>query len=342
MNTASEYKIENVELEITNICKHRCPYCYVGDVTHEEDMCCSDYNTICKIIDKLNEYGTKVIALLGGDPVQHPKIMDIIHYIKENTPISVSIMSNTLDFGDISPEKVAKCIDNIDFTLHGRNAVEHESFCGGSSGLYDDIMSKLRRYIASGVNVNIAINVIPSNYNLIYEMVESVISNDVKFTTLLLQRILPLGRAKDSTSYDLNADQIKVALEQIACAETDFGIEISFEDPFPLCYVPSEYHKYMKGCPEGINRIPIRGNGLISSCGAVGDTVCGNILTDSYEEIWIKNQRFCEFRMGSFLTNERCANCEYKKECRGGCPVRYMISEKNGEPFWKKFEYNGI
>lgn len=343
MNTdIEEYRIENVELEITNACSHKCPYCYIGDVINKEDIYYSDFSTICEIVDKLNEYGAKVIALLGGDPVRHPRIMDIIRYIKKNTSIAVSIMSNTLDFGDISVDEVAKYIDNIDFTLHGKDAVEHEKFCGGHPGLYDDVMSKLRRYIACGVNVNIAINIIPSNFDKIYEMVESVIKNDVKFTTLLLQRILPLGRAKDSVSYDLDAEKIKTVFEQITRAEKDFDIGISFEDPFPWCYVPPEYHKYMKGCPEGINRMPIRGNGLVSSCGALGDAALGNILTDSYEKIWLMSRRFCEFRSGSFLTNEKCVDCEYKKECRGGCPVRYIISEKMGEPFWKKFENHGI
>lgn len=340
MVNSAAYRIENVELEITNLCSHRCPYCYVGDVTHWEEVYFSDYDTVCRIIDKLSEYGTKVIALLGGDPIHHPRIIDIIQYIKNNTSIAVSVMSNTLDFGDVSVEKMAQFIDNIDFTLHGRNAVEHESFCKGHPGLYDDIMSKLSKYIACGVNVNIAINIIPSTYNIIYEMVEAVISNGVHFSTLLLQRILPLGRAKDAVIYDLNAEQIQVAFEQISRVETDFGVEISFEDPFPLCYVPTEYHRYMKGCPEGINRMPVRGDGNISCCGAVGDASLGNILTDSYEEIWINNSRFCEFRSGRFLVNERCINCKYKMECRGGCPVRYMISEENGEPFWKKFENN--
>lgn len=332
------YKIENVELEITNVCSHRCPYCYVGDLAREEDVYFSDYATVCKIIDKLHEYGAKMIAILGGDPIHHPRIVDIIRYIKSNTSIAVSVMSNTLEFDNITVEEMARFIDNIDFTLHGRNAIEHESFCKGNDGLYDDVMLKLKKYIDCGVNVNIAINIIPFTHDKIYEMVDAVFSKGVRFSTLLLQRILPLGRAEGDVSYDITAEQIKVAFEQIARAEADFGIEISFEDPFPLCYVPTKYRKYMKGCPEGINRLPIRGNGLVSTCGAVGDATLGNILTDTYEEIWLKNMRFNELRSGAFLTNEKCIDCPDRSECRGGCPVRYIISEQKGEPFWKKFE----
>ena len=168
-------------------------------------------------------------------------------------------------------------------------------------------------------------------------MVRSMFDQGVYFSTLLLQRILPLGRAAENKSFDVNKSQIAIALEQIECAEKDFGISVSFEDPFPLCCIEEKYHKYMKGCPEGISRIPIRGDGMISSCGAVGDATLGNILTDTYETIWLNNKKFSEFRKGSFLKNENCVVCCYKEKCRGGCPVRYIMSEENGENFYEKF-----
>lgn len=78
------FKIENIELEITNNCTHKCPYCYIGDLNQEEIEYC-DFDTVCKVIRKIDDYGAKTIALLGGDPVLHPQILDIMKYIKENT-----------------------------------------------------------------------------------------------------------------------------------------------------------------------------------------------------------------------------------------------------------------
>ncbi len=338
MTTMKEYTIKDVELEITNFCEHRCPYCYLGDANCYQKPYYSDFETVCRVIDKLNEYGVETIALLGGDPVMHPRIIDIIRYIKSTTSIKVSIMSNTLDFGDSDFLELATIIDNIDFTLHGRNAAEHEKYCHGKQGLYNDVMQKLKNYIRLGVNVNIAINITPYTFDKVFEMAKSVQDNGVFFNTLLIQRILPLGRAKNSREYDVKRNQIAEALRQIENAETVLGINISFEDPFPLCYVDEKYHKYMKGCPEGVSRLPVRGDGLVSSCGASGDRVLGNILIDSYEKIWLNNQRFIEFRTASFLKNKKCLNCRYKNACRGGCPVRYMMSENEGEEFWEKFE----
>lgn len=338
MSSPNNYKIRNVELEITNFCSHKCPYCYIGDINYKENVYFSDYSILCKIIDKLSEYGAEMIALLGGDPVLHPRILDIINYIKCSTDIKVSIMSNTLNFGKTSIYEIAKKIDNIDFTLHGRNAKEHEAYCNAPSGTYNDVMSKLEKYSHNGVTVNIAINITPETFNKIYDMVATTIAHGVNLSALLLQRIIPLGRAKYKNNYDVSKGHIAIALEQIENVEKDFNIEISFEDPYPLCVVPEKYHKYMKGCPEGINRIPVKGDGSITACGAVGDVKIGNILTDTYDEIWTNNKRFMEFRCGSFLTNEKCLECTMKDKCRGGCPVRYIMSEQEHEPFWKKFE----
>ena len=331
------YKIETVELEITNLCSHRCPYCYVGDQVENQHYF-SDYDTVCKVIDNLGEYGVKTIALLGGDPVRHPRIIDIMKYIKKNTSAEVSIMSNTLDFGRLSEEEIAKIADNFDFTLHGASAQEHESFCGCKKGDYDQAIKSLAKYVKLGINVNIAINIIPQTYNKIYDMVKSMLDAGVRFNTLLLQRILPVGKACNKYEFDITKKQIEEAMSQIERAEKDFGIGVSFEDPYPLCYVDPKYHHYFRGCPEGVSRLPVRGDGMISSCGASGDRTHGNILTDSYEDIWLNNKRYELFRTGAFLLNERCKDCTLKEKCRGGCPIRYMMSEQDEGNFWSKFE----
>ena len=165
-------------------------YCYIGDVNCKDDVRHGDYETICRIIDKLGEYGVEMIALLGGDPVHHPRIIDIIKYIKHHTLCLVSLMSNTLDFGNLPIRELAKYIDNIDFTLHGRCATEHEKYCNAPSGTYDAVMDKLKEYVSNGVVVNIAINIIPETFDKIYDMAKSVKDRGVDFSALLLQRIM--------------------------------------------------------------------------------------------------------------------------------------------------------
>lgn len=336
--TTKVYMIEQVELEITNVCSHKCPYCYNGDIGSTNAPYFSDLNTLCKIADKMAECGAKNLILLGGDPAMYPHIFELLQYIKSSTKMSVTIMSNTLDFKNVTPPQIAKYIDEIQFTLHGETAENHESFCKAKEGTYALVLERLKKYMEQGVVVNIAINIIPNTYNIIYDMVKSMFNQGVNFTTLLLQRIIPCGRALNSNEFNIVKDQISQVFEQLEEIESEFGINTIFEDPFPLCYVNEKYHKYMTGCPEGISRIAVRGDGRVACCSAMDGFNLGNVLYDSYEKFWTESDYFNNLRKATYLSNVKCQNCEYKIQCRGGCPVQYMMSENVGKNFYDKFE----
>lgn len=332
------YRIEDVELEITNVCSHKCPYCYNGDLDSGNRPYFGDLALLCKIVDRIAAYGAKNIILLGGDPVTHPHLIKLLQYIKSHTSLNVTIMSNTLNFSDVTISEVASYIDEIQFTLHGATANEHENFCKAKHGTYEKVVNRMKKFISCGIEVKIVINIIPKTYDRIYDMTKSMFDQGVNFKTLLLQRIFPCGRATDSNEFNVVKKQISCVFEQLERIEKQYGLNIIFEDPFPLCYVKEQDHKYLPGCPSGINRIAIRGDGRVAYCSAVDGIDLGNILTDSYEKIWSQNNYFNKLRNLKYLTNEKCKNCQYINKCRGGCPILYMLSENMGNNFYDKFE----
>ena len=131
------YQIKDVELEITNICSHKCPYCYNGNGSIVNPYF-SDFNTLCAIVDKMKSVGASRFILLGGDPVEHPQIMELLAYIKKSG-MYVTLMSNTLYFRDNDIDTVSQYIDEIQFTLHGSTGEEHEEFCKAPAGTYPSI-----------------------------------------------------------------------------------------------------------------------------------------------------------------------------------------------------------
>ena len=328
-----KYALKTVELAVTNACTHRCPYCYVGTPETKKH---GDYGTLCSIIDVLERNHVETVTLVGGDPAEHPEIFNFIKYIKNNSNMDLSIMSNTMNISAPIPE-VAQYVDGIDFTLHGISAREHDDFCG-RGGAYAQMVSKLQQYSTFGVGINIAINIIPQTYDKIYEMLGALIKKDLAIDTVFLQRILPLGRAEKTEKYNVKTSQINIALSQVSKAEKEFGINISVEDPFPLCCIDKEFHRYMRGCPEGKTRMPIDESGNISCCGAVGDKSIGNILLDSFEDVWDKSPVFNKFRSNSYISNPKCESCDLINVCGGGCPVSCELCNSRGIDFIKKFE----
>ena len=329
-----KYSIESVELHITDACTHRCPYCYADAKLTASEY--ANFDIIRKIVDELARSEVKVVALLGGDPVRHPRFVDIARYVKA-CGMKVACMSNTMVIEGHTPEQTLSFIDSIDTTIHGATADTHDAFCQ-SYGAYDSIMCYLETYSHLGVNVNIVINIIPQTYNKVYDIVKGVLSKGVIIDTLLTQRILPFGRAENSTEYDVVAKQVNIAFDQIEKAVSDFRIKASVEDPYPLCCVDEKHWKYMHGCPEGINRIAINLDGDVSRCGAVNDYSLGNILTTPLLQIWDSSTTLNSFRTCGHLTLPECLKCTYQGLCCGGCPVICEMCHKTGKNFIREFK----
>lgn len=332
------YQIKTVELEITNVCSHYCPYCYNGDLDKSNVPFFSPVETLYKIIDKVASYGAEKIILLGGDPATHPKLIDLLRYIKQHTHMMVVLMSNTLEFKNSNLAEIAPLIDEVQLTVHGATAEEHETFCKAKHGTYRTVVTRLKELQSHGIHVAIAINIIPQTHLNIYNITNAIITQGVAISSLLLQRILPCGRAEGTDIYNVNKAQIKKVFQQLQRIENEMHIDISFEDPFPLCYVEPHNYKFIHPCPGGISKIALKGDGSIMSCVAIADSGIGNILTDTYEDAWVHNRFFESLRNMSYLTNEKCSACPLSEKCRGGCPTQYISAETEGDNFYDKFE----
>lgn len=321
--------INSVELHITNACTHKCPYCYMNANMNPKQIKHMKVEVLKQIVEKLKSAKVDTIALLGGDPVNHPQIIDIMKLI-HNKGIKISIMSNTMNIPE--REKAANLIDNIDATFHGRNSKEHDRFCG-CPGAFDLLLDNLLFYSQEGVNVNIAINIIPQTYDKIYEIVEAIVKRGIRIGTVLTQRILPYGRASGATVWNASATQVNIAFSQLVQAKKEFGINIGVEDPYPFCAINEEYHQYMHGCPEGVTRLAIGIDGEIEKCGAAPHSSKFNILKDPLDFIWNDSDLFKCFREKSFLPAE-CGGCKYLDLCGGGCPISCKNCIENAKEIW--------
>ena len=317
--------LESVELHLTNACTHYCPYCYMNANMDPEKTEYADISTIISIIEKLHAFGVGYVCLVGGDPVEHPDIEGIIEEI-HNRGMTVSVMSNTAKFKN--PQRIAKIVDVFDSTIHGRNADEHDAFCG-CLGAYDLLTENLKYFSDCGRQIDIAVNIIPQTYDKAYGIVEGIVKKGIHVSSLLTQRILPYGRASNSTCWNTTPDQVNFFFQEAERARKDFGIEISAEDPYPLCCLDKQYHKYMHGCPEGNNRMAIGMHGEIFRCGAEPLPQSVNMLTSSLEYIWNDSDVFDAFRSKRYLPIE-CRDCSLLDTCRCGCPISCEKCTING------------
>lgn len=101
--------IRAANLFITNYCNRSCPFCDVKDwVVHNEDTAYHmSEKDIRLIIDWLKRSGLTNVQLAGGEPMAHPKIVEIVEELVRNNLQIVTVLTNGL--GDTRLyEEVAK------------------------------------------------------------------------------------------------------------------------------------------------------------------------------------------------------------------------------------------
>ena len=312
-------------LHITEECAHHCPYCYAGKGLGGKSQ--ADFDTLCKILTELNKYGIKTVALLGGDPAKYNKIYDLLKFIKDETAIDVELLSNTLSVDGHSSAEIAPLVSCVETTIHGLSDF-HDSLCG-YPGAFKSIVSKLHEFHALNVPIDIDINIIPQNVTQIYGVLEHLFREEkLIIKSVLIQRIIPFGRAEGKNDYKLTREQLNSAFEQIDLAKKEFGFEIVAEDTFPYCALEEKYHKYLGSCSWGVTKFAINGEGRISRCGADPRYSIGNVLEAPLPDIWEKSSEIKKFHAKSFLS-EKCKKCKHVSQCGGGCPLSSFLP--NGE-----------
>ncbi len=313
----NKFRLNTAAFHITYVCTHFCPMCYAGEMGDSvTSRVHPNIEQVKRVLKKLNGNGIQIVSYVGGDPARYPYILEASQY-GASLGFKQSILSNTLDFGDKAIE-VAHCIDSFEGTIHATTAELHDSFCR-KAGAYSMLLKNLKLFSDLGKKIGITINLTPYTYNSLYTIVDNITKVGINVDYVIFQRIIPFGRATESKKYELNLQQLDIALKEVTKIE-DEDIEIIFEDPFPMCAVDKKYQKYMHPCEWGLTKVSVDYNGDLSRCGADPRCTLGNLFTDSLTEIWINSDELCEFRKKEFLPN-KCYSCTMLNQCGGACPI---------------------
>ena len=317
MKSGYKYQVTTAALHITYFCTHRCSMCYAhgeGQYVKHPPL-----QKLKLIIDELSVANVQEVSLVGGDPASYPQIGDLVKYISEKG-MRTSILSNTLEFSNITPSGIAKYISAFEGTVHGDTADAHDVFCG-CSGAFIKLTDNLKKYHQLGAKIGIALNIAPSSVEALYNIVENLIVNhEVPLDYIVIQRIVPFGRAQSSSEFVLLKEQVKIAFDNIELIDKKFEIDIIMEDPFPLCVLDEKHWKYMSRCEWGWSKVALNPRGDLSRCGADPRFLLGNIFESPLLKIWNESEILISFRSRAYLPG-RCQICDLINQCGGGCPL---------------------
>jgi len=165
------YKIPPVlQLEPANICNINCICCSAPQTSRKKGH--MPLNLFQKIIDEASDIGVRKIKLfLHGEPFLHPRLIEMVRYIKSRRNLGISIATN----GFLLDKEKSKLLlrsglgyeDEVVFSILGYSKEVHERVMSGIN--HEDVLTnifdflKLRKQYGSNVNILVTFKRMPEN-----------------------------------------------------------------------------------------------------------------------------------------------------------------------------------
>jgi radical SAM protein with 4Fe4S-binding SPASM domain len=319
-------RLKYIAFHLTYVCENKCPYCYIGDEGREQHP---SLEKIQKTIKKLANGEVKEVLLVGGNPCTYPSLKEVIGLIKKLN-LKVYILSNTLEFGK-EIDFFLNNIDDFQATILGSTSKEHDNE-SGRKGAYSILIKNIKLLNKKGKEVTIAISLHKKNYNKVFQIVKNLVKNEkIKIKELVIQRVIPCGRAANTQKFSIRKEQVPKIFEQLHKIKDYYNLKIDFEDPFPLCIIPKEYrYLHNNPCEWGFKKGCVNFSGDMSRCGADGRFSLGNLFKiGDIQTFWKTNPILIDFRNRKWLP-KKCQECELLEKCGGGCSLS-RITNKDHE-----------
>ena len=193
-------------------------------------------------------------------------------------------------------------------------------------------------YVSNSINkysdkIKLHISCVVSKVNL--DKMEAFVHQIVDVEKINVQilgfkRFVPSNVLKDTSA--LGKDGLKKMYENLLSLQEkykDSGVSIVADMPIKNIYqqdrvkeIMDKYNLECVGCSAGVNGISIRNDGTVTPCTLLYIS-CGNILTDSLEDI-LNNKSMQQIKKREL--KGKCGNCSYKMICGGCRAAAYQIT----------------
>jgi len=119
-----------IDIEPTNSCNFRCLMCPTGNLSLKRKAGFMDMDIYKKIVKQLTPYKTALRFIQWGEPLLHPKIIDMIELARDNnllthlntngSKLNIPMMENLIDAG----------LDSLKFSFQGVDRKSYEEMRG--------------------------------------------------------------------------------------------------------------------------------------------------------------------------------------------------------------------
>jgi len=308
---ASDGRLLTMEVEFSQLCNFRCPYCYLD--TRPQDELTSD--EIRDLILQGRELGVRKVIILGGEPMIYPRILEKIHFIRSHG-MAVEIFTNGSNITAENAVELALLNVKVVLKMNTQDPDLQNRLCGidEADRIIRDAFKHLKEAGYGSGGKPMAVSSVISSEN-IGELPE--IWRCLRNQTIdpYFEMITPQGSAVENDWLNVDSGQVKKLFDEIA--EIDH----------------TEYDRDWKPQPPLAGDICLRHQfscyvnafGTVMPCVGVALPV-GNIRESKLADILHDSEVINELKNYTETIKGPCAVCEKSETCYGCRGAAYQMT----------------
>jgi len=286
-------------------CNQKCLFCYAAGehLSGTEELSTKDW---MRAIDKLKIAGVPMLTFTGGEPTQRADICELISYSKW---FITRLNTNGVLLSEQLCRSLAEAsLDSLQITLYSYDEEIHNSLVGVPC--FEKTVAGIKNAVAAGLDVSINTPLCKKNADYV-KTLSFISSLGVRFVTV--SGLICTGMAEERhEEYDLGGDELYEILKSAKQYCTENHMEIDFTSPGLL------RDEWLEGlnmnspmCGACLSNMAIAPNGTVIPCQSwlTSDGALGNILEDSFKDIW-ESERCRKLRN---MSEEEAKCCPFRK-----------------------------
>lgn len=310
---------ESVHLQLNNVCNLRCPSCYVP--LQSEDTGSLPLERITRLLDEWAEMGVFQLALGGGEALLSPKLVPVVRLARQR-----GIVPNVTTNGWLITEKL---LDELEGGL-GELRLSLNDAIAVKFPLLEEKAALLRAR-----RQRFGFNLIVTRPNL--ERLPGLLAWACAQGAGTLNLIRPKPASGNQRWYEENALSpaegtclgLLLREQKPLFTQTTLTVDCAFSFLFQGEPARELQARGVAGCAMGERFATVKWNGDVLPCSHLGEEQfkAGNVMTDTFRDLWERSEVFTRIRAGLAGVDGNCGSCGHNAFCKG---CRAVMRQQTG------------
>ena len=354
--------------EVTGKCNYNCLHCF--NAADNSPLCHEfSWEECVKLMDEAQECGVNAFTITGGEPMLHPRFMDILRGIHQRGMYVYEMNTNGSFITEeiLTEMKSFGCVPLIKISFDG---LGHHDWLRNRKGAEQKALAAIKLCVSMGFPTMVQTNVHRLNLDSMLPTVELMDSLGVKRTRIIRTTEAPRWLENSDglceggaclTFKEYYDSMLELATEYV---KKHHHMEIDvwqflrynpiqrYYNPSPVATTPERYRASTPVCKGNRGMVAITASGELVPCLQLSGTYekagiyLGNVKHLGLKELLTSGayvDEVCTTVGYMAEKNEKCRNCRWWKLCAGGCRAIGMALTGNrlGEDRAKCFYFDG-